>query len=115
SNPAQRSEVVHNDTTTSSPKCHRIADAQVGGEMSWGTLSRFSNLAVIGWKYPPQAWWPELPGKAGEYNPQMAKPFKKVCRACRKVEVQGRLKPGRRLAAEPSGRVMGGPVASRSS
>ena len=57
--------------------------------MSRGTLSRLSGLAVIGWKYLPQAWWPELPGKAGEYNPPMAKAFKKLCRSCRKVEVQG--------------------------
>ena len=57
--------------------------------MSRETIGRPSGLVVIGWKYPPQAWWPELPGKAGEYNPPMAKSFKKVCRACRKVEVKG--------------------------
>src|SRR5436190_3095418 len=57
--------------------------------MSRGAIGRPSGLLVIGWKIEPKAWWPELPGKAGEYNPPTAKAFKKVCRTCRKVEVQG--------------------------
>jgi hypothetical protein len=57
--------------------------------MSRGAICRASGLPVIGWKVEPKAWWPELPGKSGEYNPPMVKAFKKVCRSCRKVEVQG--------------------------
>jgi hypothetical protein len=57
--------------------------------MTRGRIGRPSGLLVIGWKYPPQAWWPELPGKAGDYNPPLAKGFKKLCRSCRKVEVKG--------------------------
>jgi hypothetical protein len=57
--------------------------------MSRSAIHRPSGLAVVGWKYPPQAWWPELPGKAGDYNAPMAKALKKVCRRCRKVEVTG--------------------------
>jgi hypothetical protein len=57
--------------------------------MSRGAIGRPSGLPVIGWKVEPKGWWPELPGKAGEYNPPMTKAFKKVCRSCRKVEVQG--------------------------
>jgi hypothetical protein len=57
--------------------------------MSRGVIGRSSGLPAAGWKVEPKAWWPELPGKAGEYNPQMPKAFKKVCRSCRKVEVQG--------------------------
>jgi hypothetical protein len=57
--------------------------------MSRGVIGRPSGLQAIGWKVEPKAWWPELPGKAGEYNPPTAKGFKKVCRICRKVEVQG--------------------------
>ena len=54
-----------------------------------GVIGRPSGLRTIGWKVEPKAWWPELPGKSGEYTPPMAKAFKKVCRTCRKVEVQG--------------------------
>ena len=57
--------------------------------MRRGVIGRPSGLHTIGWKVEPKAWWPELPGKAGEYNPPMAKAFKKVCRSCRKVEVRG--------------------------
>ena len=57
--------------------------------MSRGAIGRRPGLLVIGWKIEPKAWWPELPGKTGEYNPPKAKAFKKVCRTCRKVEVQG--------------------------
>jgi hypothetical protein len=57
--------------------------------VSSGVIGRPSGLPVIGWKVEPKGWWPELPGKAGEYNPPMAKAFKKVCRSCRKVEVEG--------------------------
>jgi hypothetical protein len=46
--------------------------------MSGGVIGRPSGLPVIGWKVEPKGWWPELPGKAGGYNPPMAKAFKKV-------------------------------------
>jgi hypothetical protein len=57
--------------------------------MSTGSIGRPSGLPVIGWKVEPKGWWPELPGKAGKYNPPIAKAFKKMCRMCRRVEVTG--------------------------
>jgi hypothetical protein len=60
--------------------------------MTRGRIGRPSGLPVIGWKYPPQAWWPELPGKTGAYVPSMAKGFKRLCLDCRKIEVKGKAK-----------------------
>src|SRR5206468_2065854 len=81
---------ISDNTAASSPNCYCIADApQSGSAMSRGVIDRPSGLRAIGWKVEPKAWWPELPGKAGKYNPPTAKAFKKVCRTCRKVEVQG--------------------------
>jgi hypothetical protein len=74
-------------------------------------------LPVVGWKYKPQAWWPELPGKdvgsqernwikrvatliresnqrfemlTGSQPIQLARiQPKRLCRDCRKVQVEG--------------------------
>jgi hypothetical protein len=40
------------------------------------------------WKVLPQAWWPELPGKTGEYISADYSTRRK-CRDCRKVFVDG--------------------------
>ena len=59
--------------------------------MSGSVVGR-SRGTVIGWKIAPKAWWPELPGKAGNYTTTGSTLFKRLCLDCRKVEVEGRTK-----------------------
>ena len=42
------------------------------------------------WKYPPQAWWPGLPGKSGNYTPQsLPKISGRLCENCKKEVIGG--------------------------
>lgn len=75
-------------------------------------------MPVIGWKYPPSAWWPELPGKATPrgwtpaWKPQVDSQgevtwvkrdgvvsSRRVCLECRRSNVYGLQKYCSRCAA----------------
>lgn len=44
-----------------------------------------SRRDVIGWKYPPQYWWPELPGKS-----ETASNKARMCPDCNRVALDPR-------------------------
>jgi hypothetical protein len=54
-------------------------------------IGRPCGQPVIRWKYPPQAWWPELSGKdlTRPYPPVAVAAMKRMCKECRSVEVKG--------------------------
>jgi hypothetical protein len=59
-------------------------------ELFKGIRERPSKRSRPQWKYPPQAWWPGLPGKGGSYCPQtLSRISARTCSRCKKAVVSG--------------------------